>query len=357
MNKINIDLKSNTYPVFVDHKNINDLVNIVDLKDYDKIFLLVDMIILKLYSKEKIFNLGFNLISIDSQEKNKNLSSFESIINDLIEKECSRNSLIIVLGGGVVLDMGGFVASVYKRGLHHILIPTTLLGMVDAAIGGKTGINNNEGKNFIGTFKQPKAIIVDIDFLNTLSNRHMLNGFAEIIKYSLICDRKLFDCIIDNFDSLIGLSDLSLIENIIVKCIEHKKRFVVEDEFDRGNRMLLNFGHTFGHALESVFEYKNILHGEAIYYGMLAASYLSFTLGHIKKNELDKISSFLFSINKLNINDIDVDKVMEIMKNDKKNYGNSKRFIVLKNIGDAGIVENIPEKYIRESLMYAIKKK
>ena len=352
MKKINLSFKNYSYPAIIDSI---DYLKHVELKDYDKIFILCDRAIHNLYSKEKIFNSNFNVIIMDGNERNKSLVSFEKIINEMAENYGTRNSLMIAVGGGVISDMGSFVASVYKRGIDHILIPTTLLGMVDAAIGGKTGLNNKYGKNLIGTFKQPKSVIINPHFLKTLDKRQLINGLAEIIKYALISDKKLFKWLLENSNKLVELSDFSIVENIIFDCIEYKKSFIAEDEFDKNKRMLLNFGHTFGHALETELEYKDILHGEAILYGMIAAAYLSFKLGKIQKDELDTIKSFILKVNQFKITDLDFDKVISSMKNDKKNYGNSVRFIILENIGNAEIAENVPAKFIEESLMHAIK--
>ena len=223
MKTIDVNLKNSSHTIFIGQNISNDLSGIIDTDKYDDIFLLIQKSIADLYSNHTLLNSGVKKIIIGEFEDAKNLKNIDRIIDDLLEKKCSRNSLIIGCGGGVTTDITGFIASIFMRGIHHILIPTTLLGMVDASIGGKTGVNSNKGKNLIGTFKQPNAIIIDPVFLKTLNKGHIINGFAEIIKYGLVFDKKIYKWIKENFNNLIDLQDLSGLEKIIYNSCIYKK--------------------------------------------------------------------------------------------------------------------------------------
>ena len=323
---------------------------------YDKVFIITQKSLHQLYKKHAFFNLGYNVVIIGKNEEAKDINTIDNVAHELLEKGCTRNSLIIGFGGGVVTDVAGFIASIFMRGIDHVFIPTTLLGMVDGSIGGKTGINSSKGKNILGTFKHPKAIYISLDFLKTLSKKQIINGFAEILKYGLICDKILYENVKNNFDNLILLKDINLMEQIIISCCEHKKTIVEQDTYDKGQRLILNFGHTIGHAMEAYYNYKKIEHGEAVYYGMIAASYISWRLKYLEENHFIEINKLISNIPKIDIKDINIDSIMELIASDKKFSGNKKKFIVLKNIGGAVIEENISPALIRESLTFLINK-
>jgi len=350
MKTIDVKLKNNKHTIYIETGISNDLSSVINTDRYDEIFILTQKKILDLYKKHSLFNSGFKNIIVEEFEDAKNLKNVDRILNTLTEKKCTRHSLIIGCGGGVTTDIAGFVASIYMRGVKHIFIPTTLLGMVDASIGGKTGVNTNSGKNLIGTFKQPSAIIIDPTFLHSLDKKHMINGLAEVIKYGLIFDSDMFQNIKENFDMLIDLDNIDELKKNIFQCCMHKKNIIVKDEFDQGQRMLLNFGHTIGHALESYYQYKNIMHGDAVYYGMMAASYISYKLEYLSRNDYNIIYEFINAIPKQTLNDIDIDLLKNHLLYDKKRIGNKSNFILLNNIGSAIIKNDVPESIINESL-------
>ena len=356
MNQISVQTNQNSYNIYLSQNFTILLQNNIISNNYDKTFLLTQKSLYQLYKKNSIFNLNFHIVFIGENEDAKDFSTSNNIIDDLLENGCSRDSLIIGFGGGVVTDIAGFIASIFMRGIDHIFIPTTLLGMVDASIGGKTGINSKKGKNIIGTFKHPKAIYLSSDFLKTLSKKQMRSGFAEIIKYGLICDKLLYEKVVNNFTNLVLLKNLPLIEEIIISCCMHKKTIVEQDTYDRGQRLVLNFGHTVGHAIESYYNYKKIEHGEAVYYGMVAAAYISWRLKYIDENSFLEINNFIKNIPKIEIKNIQIDTLMKLVKSDKKFSGNKKHFIVLKNIGTASIEKKISNALIRESLTFIINK-
>ena len=354
MRTIDVNLKNNFHTIFIDCNISSKLNDIVDINTYDNVFILTQQSIFNLYSNHILFNLDFRKIFIKEFEDAKTLLNVNHIIEELLEKKCSRNSLIIGFGGGVITDIAGFIASIFMRGINHILIPTTLLGMVDASIGGKTGVNHQKSKNLIGTFKQPKSIIIDPNFLHTLSKRHIINGFAEIIKYGLLFDPNLYQMIKENFNHLINMKDFEVFKDIIYCCCTHKKNIIVDDEFDKNKRMILNFGHSIGHALENYYNYKQINHGDAVYYGMLSAIFISSKLNYLNNNDFESIKEFLKTIPKFEINNLDKKRLFSCLMNDKKISNQKNLFILINKIGDAIIKKDIPQKIILESMDFMI---
>ena len=288
--------------------------------------------------KKKLKNYNLFFLSFSANEKNKSFNSVNYYLNILLSKNFNRSDLIISVGGGITGDVAGFVASVFKRGINFINIPTTLLAQVDSAIGGKTGINSNYGKNLIGSFYQPKLVISDTSFINSLPKKEMICGFAEILKHSIIKDKKFFNWLEKNSKLIFSKKDKELAYAIKKSC-EIKIHFVSKDINEKGLRMTLNFGHTFAHAIEVKNNYsKNNTHGEAVLSGIILATKLSVvkkvcspkTLGQIKniysKNNLD------FTFKKYS-NHNSINKLIPFLKNDKKNNDNKINFILLKNIG------------------------
>ena len=253
-------------------------------------------------------------------------------------------TLIINLGGGVITDMGGFIASTFKRGLDFINIPTTLLSMVDASIGSKTGINLNLLKNQIGLFSDPQLVIIDTNYLKTLNEREIKSGYAEIIKH----------CIISNsfFDDLIDRSSIHYNEDIIYNSIQIKNKIVSLDKLENNIRKNLNFGHTIGHAIESLYLKKEdkLLHGEAISIGMICESFISYKKTNFRLETANKIKTHLNSIYpKINFNKNDLKEILSLMKYDKKNYLKNIRFSLLKEVGKVEIDVEIDENLILDS--------
>ena len=349
---------------------LTDKINIIDnfseldiainsLGNYDSTFILTQNEIFNLYLDEAIFNEDHKHIFVENGEEAKNLINVEKIIKYLVENQCTRNSLLIGFGGGVITDLTGFIASIYMRGIDYILIPTTLLSMVDASIGGKTGINFSNIKNLIGTFNEPKRIYIQPTLLFTLNKKEILNGFAEIIKYGLICDKDLFAYIETNLhtlikDGCISPNNINQIKEIVIKCINYKTDIVSKDLFDYNHRMILNFGHTIGHAIESYYDYIKISHGDAVYHGMIGATYISHKLEYISENEFEIIYNFINSIPKVDIKDIDYKQLLKLIKYDKKNLKGNNNFILLKSIGEAIIVDQVDENLIEETIKFII---
>jgi len=290
---------------------------------------------------------------LPSGEENKVMEVCFQVWEALSEYGIGRKDLVINLGGGVVTDMGGFIASIYKRGVDFIHIPTTLLGMVDASIGGKTGIDLGMYKNQLGVFSNPKAIFVDKSFLETLELEEMLNGFAEVLKHALIMDVSLFE----ELESLENLSELADDEKL-AKIISIKLGIVNEDPLETGKRKILNFGHTVGHALEGYFLNKSkIDHGHAVALGMIAESFLSLRVGKLSPEEhrrIEKVILDWFPVPVINMSDIS--GIIELLYNDKKNHSGKIQCCLLDCIGDCKYDQPIEEELFAEALMYLMGK-
>lgn len=322
-------------------------------KNYSKIFFLTDSnthdFCLPLVLSELEKTSTYEIIEIPPGEESKAIEIVIQVWETLSELNATRNSLLVNLGGGVVTDMGGFIASTYKRGIDFIHIPTSLLAMIDASVGGKTGIDLNQIKNQIGTFAQPQMIFIYSEFLQTLPKRDLSSGFAEMLKHGLIQDK-------NHWNNLIQIKDLDVknIEPLIRDSIHIKKEVVEKDPLEKGLRKILNFGHTIGHAVESLFmDTENpLLHGEAIAIGMLVESILSFENELISKEELDEIFSNLIKIyGKTQINENSIDDLIGLMKHDKKNQQDSISFSLIDGIGNCKYDILLSEIQISEGII------
>ena len=288
---------------------------------------------------------------IETSEENKSIEGIQPIYEVLNQNKFNRDCVIISLGGGITTDMTGFVASTYLRGVDLIQVPSTLLSQVDAAIGGKTGINFQGAKNNIGAFYQPNLVLIDIDLLSSLGRSEISEGLAEIIKHSLIADKSLFEELEHKITNGSIADDNDLI-NIIYDSSLIKSSIVSSDEREKGDRALLNFGHTFGHAFESSMALKGFTHGQAVGLGMICASKLSLVLGKIGDEEYKRIKKIVKSAGlptELPTN-FDYDEFKEAMSRDKKILSDKLRFITLNSIGRAQISEDIDENSLIESL-------
>ena len=347
-------ISTDTYKIRFKDEGYAHLNELVASNNYTNFYVLVDENTKKLCLtrfKEKA-SFKFEIIEIKSGEIHKNLDTCLDVWNHLTNKNADRNSLLINLGGGVITDMGGFIASTYKRGIDFVNIPTTLLSMVDASIGSKTGINLNSIKNQIGLFSDPLSVIVDTEYLKTLSKREINSGYAEIFKHSIISN--------SNFKKLVENPNLAYDEDIIASSIELKNKVVKKDKFENDVRKHLNFGHTIGHAVESLFMNKKnkLLHGEAIAIGMICESYIS-----CKINGLDNLfcadSSWKKTVNSNKIwkkffdeNKNDIDEICNLIKYDKKNHLNIPKFVLLKNLGLIETDVNVDVNLIADSFDY-----
>jgi 3-dehydroquinate synthase len=301
-------------------------------------------------------------------EKHKNLRSLEDLLKFTGENKLARTDAVVALGGGVVGDLAGFAASIYLRGIAFLQIPTTLLAMIDSSVGGKTGVNSDFGKNLIGAFHQPNGVLIDIETLKTLPKRELIAGFCEAVKHGAIASPKLFEQTagflekypLKNLKKYFSDDDfLSKLENLLSAQVAFKAKIVMNDEreatdrTDAKSRKILNFGHTLGHALEKVTDYKYFKHGEAVGYGILFAAELSKNLEILDENELILLNDVFHNIGKLpNTENIEIEKVVQAFSFDKKNIGRSLQWILLKRIGEPVILSNseIPKRSLQKSL-------
>lgn len=354
------EIKATNYSVFVSkdiHKKINRFLK-ADKNKYSELFILVDENSLRycypqLVAKIKKFE-GAEIIEIESGEESKNIEVCIQIWSALSAFGANRKALFVNLGGGVIGDMGGFIASTFKRGVDFINIPTTLLSQVDASVGGKVGIDLNHLKNEIGVFSNPAAVFVDSSFLSTLDKRQLLSGYAEIIKHALIADAKYWNEVIN-----VDFSNLESFDSLIERSIRIKNKIVIADPKEQNIRKSLNFGHTIGHAIETFsLEHdnrKHLLHGEAIAVGMVCEAYLSNKICKLSDNELSEITQFIIGKYKsVPIEDMDMHRLIELMKHDKKNDKGDINFSLLKAIGKCEINKTAKPDLIKESLKYYI---
>jgi 3-dehydroquinate synthase len=318
--------------------------------NYASIIVLVDentnLHCLPIFSSNVDFE--YQTIEIKAGEIFKNIETSQQIWEMMMQKQMSRNSLLINLGGGVIGDMGGFCASTFKRGIDFIQMPTTLLSQVDASVGGKLGIDFMEVKNSIGVFRNPNAVFANPVFFNTLSAREIRSGFAEIIKHSLIASHEQWEIISQ-------ISDLNHINwsDLLLPSLQIKRDIVAQDPFEKGLRKALNFGHTIGHAIESYFlnTENPLLHGEAIAIGMICECYLSHLKMGLKTSELQQISQFIIKhYGKRTIKDNSFDDLLAIMQQDKKNIGKAINFTLLKAVGNAVVNQTATNNEITKCL-------
>lgn len=287
----------------------------------------------------------FAVIKIPPGEENKIQSTCDYIIGELVRLEADKQSCIIGVGGGVITDLVGYVAAIYKRGMRLVLAPTSILAMVDAAIGGKNGIDVGVYKNMIGTVKQPEYILFDYDFLKTLPVKEWINGFAEIIKHACIKDLLLFQ-MLERFTLHQIQSDSTLIADLIEKNVAIKMGLVTTDEFETGHRKLLNFGHTVGHAIENLHQ---LPHGHAVSIGMVAACNLSEKLNALHFSDAQRVVKLLAHYHLPVDIETDYEKVFSVLKMDKKREDSDMYFVMLNKIGEAE-AKRIPLHYLHENL-------
>lgn len=292
---------------------------------------------------------GFDLIETDPGEENKNIDFCIGIWKTLLDFGADRKCLMINLGGGVITDMGGFVASTYKRGIDFINIPTTLLSQVDASVGGKTGIDIDNVKNMVGTFSLPQAVYIEAAFLKTVPDRELLSGFAEMIKHGLIADR-------DYYHELKAEDHLNISGAAVYRSVQIKHEVVTADPQEKSVRKILNFGHTIGHAVESYALSKDknpLTHGEAIAIGMICEAWLSHKNSTLSADELAEVTSYLISrYPRYQIREKSFGKLIELMQSDKKNEHGHILFSLLERIGQCTFNCRVTENDIRESMIY-----
>ena len=282
-------------------------------------------------------------------ERAKRLANLEKLAEELVEKGADRHSVVIALGGGVVGDVGGFLASVFMRGIPVIQVPTTLVAQVDSAIGGKTGVNLTNGKNLLGTFHQPACVLVDPDVLSTLPEREYRSGLFEAMKYGVIRDPSIFEIMESHRHALLA-RDRDLLERLIADCIRVKAQVVSSDERESGERRILNFGHTIGHALEAETGYKSLLHGEAVGWGMIAAASIGEQAGVSDKPTAQRITNLVTAYGPLPKLKVKPSRILKRVMSDKKTIGGVPHFVLARSLGEVEIVNDVPKAVISRAI-------
>ena len=354
MQTLNVDLGERSYPIYIGNNLLGDPDLIKPFINGHQVLIVSNVTVAPLYLDKVQKSLdGFTCetVVLPDGEEYKNLETLNNIFDALLEKRFERKCTIVALGGGVIGDMAGFAAACYQRGVPFIQIPTTLLAQVDSSVGGKTGVNHPLGKNMIGAFYQPCCVIADTNTLNTLDDRQLSAGIAEVIKYGLIRDLPFLEWLEQNMDSLLHREPEALAYAIKRSC-ENKADVVAADEKEAGMRATLNLGHTFGHAIEAATGYGKWLHGEAVGTGMLMAADLSHRMGMLSSDDVQRVDNIIdhARLPTRAPANMDFQAFMKYMSVDKKVEAGEIRFVLLKSIGKAIITSEYDSKLLEATV-------
>ena len=293
------------------------------------------------------------VLFLEQGENYKTLSSIDRLLREMARAGGDRGSLLIAFGGGIVGDVGGFLAAIYMRGIAYVQVPTTFLAQVDSSVGGKTGVNLPEGKNLVGSFHHPLVVFADIGVLGTLPDRELRAGLMESVKAGIIRDRALVRFMEQHAQEILS-RDAKALEKVIAASIRMKARVVSRDERESGLRMILNFGHTVGHGLEQATGYKLLLHGEGVAWGMIAALFLARKRGTITEGQLERLEALVHLYGPLPTLTLKAKKVVAATGGDKKNVGGVRRFVLPIGIGDAGVVEDVTPAELEAAVQHML---
>ncbi len=358
--KIYTIIHTHSYRIYVGKELFDEVGEVLDITKYSQIVILTDTKVGPHYleeAKKQLRKHNKNIISytISSGEKHKNLETVSKIYSFLIKNKVDRKALIVNLGGGVLSDMGGFAASTYLRGLPFINLPTTLEAMVDASVGGKTGVNFEGYKNYIGTFSQPEGVFAEIETLKTLPERVLIQGYAECLKHGLIASETYFEKV--SSKKITEFPEEQLIE-VIAESIQIKADIVHQDEREQGQRKLLNFGHTIGHAIESLSHKTDdpLYHGEAVAIGLVAEAKISHAMGMIRDEEMEAVEN---AVERVGLptrykSEVSVDKVLALVEADKKSERGKVKWTLLTKLGKADYNIEVSEKFVKEAVEYIL---
>lgn len=354
MKALQVNLGEHSYPIYIEQGTSNFCSHFATHINGNRVVLISNETVWPLYGQSMLKALSeFDVASIiiPDGESHKTLSTYESIMTQLLEIGVGRDVTLIALGGGVVGDLVGFVAATFQRGVAFIQVPTTLLAQVDSSVGGKTAVNHPLGKNMIGAFYQPQAVLIDSDSLLTLPAREYSAGLAEVIKYGILGDEVFFDYLADNVESIL-VKDSSTMQYVIERCCQMKAEIVSQDEKEKGLRAILNLGHTFGHAIEAELGFGTWLHGEAVAAGMVLACRVAQARGWLTNVQVSKVVSLLeaFDLPTQPPANMGFDEFIKHMKKDKKVANDKIRFILPKNIGKAILVNDVSDSELKSML-------
>ena len=354
MKTLEVDLGNRSYPIHIGTDLIDQAELFSPCKKASSIYIVTNTTVAPLYAERltktlEAFGKPVRTIVLPDGESYKNRKNLQLIFDNLLKFGADRQTMLVALGGGVIGDMTGFAAASFMRGIRFIQVPTTLLAQVDSSVGGKTGINHPLGKNMIGAFHQPAAVIADLNTLKTLPARELSAGLAEVIKHGAIADAEFLNWIEANAQALLAC-DTSAMAHAVLRSCEIKSAVVSADEREGGIRATLNFGHTFGHAIEAGMGYGEWLHGEAVGCGMVMGADLSRRLNFITQAEVDRLSKIIHSMNlPIAPPKFGAQRYMELMQVDKKTEGGQIRYVVLERIGKAQI-KSVPDVQVIETL-------
>ncbi len=354
MHTLNVELGERSYPIYIGPGLLTQADLLQQHIPGKKVLVVSNETILPLYRdaiEQALAGRDFQTLALPDGEKYKTLDSLNQIFTFLLENRYDRNSTLIALGGGVIGDISGFAAASYQRGIHFIQIPTTLLSQVDSSVGGKTAVNHALGKNMIGAFYQPRCVLADTQTLNTLPDNELSAGLAEVIKYGLIRDPDFFAWLEQNLTVLMQRDTDALIHAIAVSC-QTKADIVADDEHEKGQRALLNLGHTFGHAIETFVAYQGWLHGEAVGTGMLMAAHMSQLLGWLNADDVARAKQLIEQAKLPTAvpNNMTSDDFIALMARDKKVLDGTLRLVLLQSIGNAVVSSDFDNSALSETL-------
>lgn len=354
MGTLTVELGARSYPINISANNLKRSELIREHINTSRVFVVSNPTISALWIKaisDALSGIDYSIIEIPDGEQYKTLETMEFVIGELLKLRAARDSTILAFGGGVVGDLSGFVAASYQRGIPFIQVPTTLLSQVDSSVGGKTAVNHKLGKNMIGAFYQPRAVIIDTETLTTLPPREFAAGMAEVIKYGVIYDAEFFIWLENNVAAIKALEP-EYLQKMIFRCCEIKAEIVAQDEKEKGLRALLNLGHTFGHAIEAEQGYGNWLHGEAVSAGIIIASKVAWIKDWMISSEISRIESLLkaFDLPTQAPEDMNYETFITHMKHDKKVASGKINYIIPKGIGKAIVTSDVDEKLLKDLL-------
>ncbi len=357
MRQLSLPLKDSPYTIYIGSSLLAEQVLLTSYCEGEKVLIVSNDIVAPLYYDKLVSSLTnkkIHSVIIKDGEVNKSRTSFFQIIDYLVENNFRRNDTLIALGGGVIGDLSGFAAASYQRGMNFLQVPTSLLAQVDSSVGGKTAINHVMGKNLIGAFYQPVAVIIDTNSLETLPDREYFSGLGEIVKYALLGENKIHELLSNNIQKILDRDEAILQQLIYLSC-QKKASIVAKDEKEKGERALLNLGHTFAHALETLTRYRHYLHGEAVSVGILMALSLSYRKHLIDQQVIDDYTRLFEQLNlptKIDVK-VDIEEFLLAMTKDKKNQSDSYRVILVSQQGciiqeetDKALLASVIKEYI-----------
>ena len=352
MRRVAVDLEQRSYPILIGSGLLERLHEFVAPMAPTSITIVTNEVVGPLYAQRALSALpgiATRVVELPDGEQHKEWSTVSHVLDALVSARVDRRGLIVALGGGVIGDLAGFAASVYMRGIRYVQVPTTLLAQVDSSVGGKTGINHPGGKNLIGAFHQPSAVVSDTDTLQTLPARALSAGLAEILKHGLVANAQYFEQIVASIESLRSHDAIALTDAIAGSC-EIKAAIVARDEREAGERAVLNLGHTFGHAIEAMTGYSRWLHGEAVGCGLVLAAELSCLLGLLPASDVKRVEAAVVSAGlPKRVDGLSALNAIDVMRGDKKTDAGEMRFIVLDRIGRAS-QRAVPQPILLQAL-------